>query len=71
MHAGAGGRVNVEMARACVGDLGGLSLEVALFSATEGEVAKADRAIELALSRRRERSGGPEGRAYAPSACTG
>lgn len=50
VHAGAGGRVNVEMARACVGDLGGLSLEDALFSATEGEVAKADRAIELALS---------------------
>ena len=38
------------MARACVGDLGGLSLEDALFAATEGEVATADRAIELALS---------------------
>ena len=46
VHAGAGGRVNVEMARACVGDLGGFSLDDALFSATDGEVAKAARALE-------------------------
>ena len=35
---------------ACVGDLAGLSLDDALFAATEGDVARADRALELAIA---------------------
>jgi DNA polymerase-3 subunit delta len=45
-----GGSADIVAARACVGDLSGLSLEDALFSATDGDVAAADRALELALS---------------------
>jgi len=46
----AGGRVDIAAARECVGDLAGLSLEDALFAATAGEMAAADRALELALA---------------------
>ena len=35
---------------ACVGDLAGLSLDDALFAASEGDVAHTDRALELALA---------------------
>ena len=35
---------------ACVGDMAGLSLDDALFAATEGDVAMADRALELAAA---------------------
>ena len=38
------------MATACVGDVAGLSLDDALFAATEGDVAYADRALELAVA---------------------
>lgn len=50
LFAGPGGQVDLEMARACVGDLAGLSLEDALFAATAGDVAATDRALELALA---------------------
>jgi DNA polymerase-3 subunit delta len=49
LYVGGGGRVDIEAAMACVGDLAGLSLDDALFAATEGEVATADRALELAM----------------------
>ena len=50
LYAGPGGRVDLDAAMACVGDLAGLSLDDALFAATEGDVARADRALELALA---------------------
>ncbi|HSU07460.1 MAG TPA: DNA polymerase III subunit delta [Acetobacteraceae bacterium] len=50
LYAGPGGRVDLEAAAACVGDLAGLSLDDALFAATAGDIALADRALELALS---------------------
>ncbi len=50
LFVGPGGRVDIAAARECVGDLAGLSLEDALFAATAGEVAAADRALELALA---------------------
>ena len=50
LHAGLGGRVDVEMARATVGDLAGLSLDDALYAATSGDVAATDRALELAMA---------------------
>ena len=45
-----GGRVDVEAAAACVGDIAGLSLDDALFAATAGDVPTTDRALELALA---------------------
>jgi DNA polymerase-3 subunit delta len=48
LYVGHGGRVDLEAAMTCVGDLAGLSLDDALFAATEGDVARADRALELA-----------------------
>jgi DNA polymerase-3 subunit delta len=50
LYAGSGGRVDLDAAMACVGDLAGLSLDDALFAATEGDVARADRALEVALA---------------------
>jgi DNA polymerase III subunit delta len=50
LFVGAGGRVDLEAALACVGDLAGLSLDDALFAATEGNVPMADRALELAIA---------------------
>lgn len=50
LFAGVGGTVDLEMAQLCVGDLAGLSLEDALFAATSGDVAGADRALELAMA---------------------
>jgi DNA polymerase-3 subunit delta len=49
LYAGAGGRVDLDAAMACIGDLSGLSLDDALFAATSGDVATADRALELAI----------------------
>ena len=46
----AGGRVDVEMAMQCVGDAAGLSLDDALFAATIGDLATADRALEQAMA---------------------
>ena len=50
LFAGPGGSVDMEAARLCVGDLSGLQLEDALFSATAGEVEATDRALGLAMS---------------------
>jgi DNA polymerase-3 subunit delta len=50
LYAGPGGRVDLDAAMACVGDMAGLSLDDALFAATEGDVAMADRALELAAA---------------------
>jgi DNA polymerase-3 subunit delta len=50
LYEGAGGRVDLEAAAVCVGDIAGLSLDDALFAATAGDVATADRALELALA---------------------
>lgn len=50
LYVGVGGRIDLDAAMACVGDLAGLSLDDALFAATEGDVATADRALELALA---------------------
>lgn len=50
LYAGPNGRVDLAAATASVGDLAGLSLDDALFAATEGNVAMADRALELAAA---------------------
>jgi DNA polymerase III subunit delta len=50
LFVGSGGQVDLDAAQACVGDLAGLSLDDALFAATDGDVAIADRALELALA---------------------
>jgi DNA polymerase-3 subunit delta len=49
LYAGPGGRVDLDAAMACVGDFAGLSLDDAVFAATEGDVALADRALEVAM----------------------
>ena len=49
LYAGPNGRVDLDVAMACTGDLSGLSLDDALFAATSGDVATADRALELAI----------------------
>lgn len=50
LYASPGGRVDLDMAMACVGDLAGLSLDDALFAATEGDLTRTDRALELAAA---------------------
>lgn len=50
LYVGPGNRVDIDAAMTCVGDLAGLSLEDALFAATTGDVATADRALELAMA---------------------
>lgn len=50
LYSGKGGVADMAAARACVGDLSGLSIEDALFAATDGDVVGADRALELAMS---------------------
>jgi len=50
LYAGPGGRVDLAAAMASIGDMAGLSLDDALFAATAGEVARADRALELAMA---------------------
>ncbi|HTB43336.1 MAG TPA: DNA polymerase III subunit delta [Acetobacteraceae bacterium] len=50
LYAGPNGRVDLDMAMYCVGDTAGLSLEDALFAATAGDLAIADRALELAVA---------------------
>jgi DNA polymerase-3 subunit delta len=49
LYAGPGGKVDLEAAMACVGDFAGLSLDDAVFAATEGDVDMADRALEVAI----------------------
>jgi DNA polymerase III subunit delta len=50
LYVGPGNRVDLEAAMTCVGDLAGLSLDDALFAATTGDVAIADRALEAAVA---------------------
>jgi DNA polymerase-3 subunit delta len=50
LYAGGSGAVDVEAIRHCIGDLSGLSLEDAAFAAISGDVAEADRALELAMA---------------------
>jgi DNA polymerase-3 subunit delta len=50
LHAGAGAVIDLAAAMACIGDVAGLSLDDALFAATEGDIAGLDRALELALA---------------------
>ena len=50
LYAGPNGRVDLHAAMACVGDLAGLSLDDALFAATEGDIPTADRALEVAMA---------------------
>jgi DNA polymerase-3 subunit delta len=50
LYVGPSGRVDLDAAMACVGDLAGLSLDDALFAATEGDVGLTDRALELAAA---------------------
>ena len=50
LYVGPNGRIDLEAAMGCVGDLAGLSLDDALFAATAGDVAAADRALELAMA---------------------
>lgn len=47
---GAGGRVDQDAVEACIGDAAALSVDDALFAATRGDIAAADRAIGLALA---------------------
>lgn len=49
LYAGQGGRVDLDSAMACVGDLAGLSLDDAIYAAMTGDVATADRALEMAM----------------------
>ncbi len=50
LYVGQNGRVDLDAAMACVGDLAGLSLDDALYAATTGDVATTDRALELAMA---------------------
>jgi DNA polymerase-3 subunit delta len=50
LYVGPGNRVDLDAAMICVGDLAGLSLDDALFAATTGDVATADRALEAAAA---------------------
>ena len=50
LYAGPGRTVDLQAAMICVGDLAGLSLDDALFAATEGDVPTTDRALELAIA---------------------
>lgn len=50
LFAGSNGHVDLAAAEACIGDVAGLTLEDALFAATLGDVAAADRSLERALS---------------------
>lgn len=49
LYVGPGNRVDLDSAMTCVGDLAGLSLDDALYAATTGDVATADRALEAAM----------------------
>jgi DNA polymerase-3 subunit delta len=50
LYVGPGHRVDLDAAMTCVGDLAGLSLDDAVFAATTGDVATADRALEAAVA---------------------
>lgn len=50
LFVGPGGSADLAAVQHCVGDLAGVSLEDALFAATAGDMARADRALGLALA---------------------
>ncbi len=50
LYVGPGNRVDLDAAMTCVGDLAGLSMDDALYAATTGDVATADRALEAAIA---------------------
>ena len=50
LYAGPGGKLGLDDVRACVGEQAALDLDDALFAATAGEVATADRSADLALA---------------------
>ncbi len=50
LYVGRGNRVDIDAAMTCVGDLAGLSLDDAVYAATTGDVATADRALEAAVA---------------------
>ena len=50
LFVGSGGVVDLQAAMTCVGDLAGLSIDDALFAATDGDLATTDRALELAIA---------------------
>jgi DNA polymerase III subunit delta len=50
LYAGQGGELSVEDVEACIGDGAALSLEEALFAATSGDLALADRALSVAMA---------------------
>lgn len=50
LYAGPGGRLGLDDVRACIGEQAALDLDDALFAATAGEVAAADRSVDLALA---------------------
>lgn len=50
LFVGPGGRIDLDSAMACVGDLAGLSLDDALYAAITGDVGTTDRALELAMA---------------------
>ncbi len=50
LYVGPGKRVDLDAAMTCVGDLAGLSLDDAMYAATTGDVATADRALEAAMA---------------------
>ena len=50
LYVGVGNRVDLDAAMTCVGDLAGLSLDDAMYAATTGDVATADRALEAAVA---------------------
>ena len=68
LYAGPGGTVDLQAAMTCVGDLAGLSLDDALFAATDGDVATTDRALELAIAEGATAGGRDPRRADAPAA---
>jgi len=50
LYVGSSGAVDLDTAMLCLGDLSGLSLEDALYAATQGDVEMTDRALSLALA---------------------
>ena len=50
LYAGPGGRLDLAAVRECIGDQAALDLDDALFAATAGDVAAADRSVDLGLA---------------------
>lgn len=50
LYAGDGRRLDLDDARACVGDAGSAAFDDAVFAATSGDARAADRALELAIA---------------------